>query len=155
MKPRKTQRIEPLMPMSKALTEREAEENKIQNDTVYSSFLHPHSMWRTLTGLSVLFFVLVGLTVGYYRETRLPFDSARWKANTDRAIYMSVRERMCDDLLPRLRGRSRSEVVQMLGSSEEESGKTTLIYYIGAKRILDIEFNQQQKVEQVQIRDFT
>ncbi|RYX85605.1 hypothetical protein EON83_04500 [bacterium] len=71
---------------------------------------------RILVFIVVLF---VGY-VSYYYFTRLPFDSAQWKASGNYE-NLSVRNRMCSDLLrnDRLIGLNHTQVIVLLGKPDQ------------------------------------
>jgi hypothetical protein len=94
------------------LTEQEQQKNLAQNRPP-----RRRSFWRSVVEVVVLLVLIVGVIAGYYRETRLPFDSSTWKAATQSAEGIERRGRMCDDLLAgnRLIGMTQTRVIELLG----------------------------------------
>jgi hypothetical protein len=94
--------------------------------------------------IAVTLFVLallvlcVGLRLGRDGIKPMPFDSGVWKANPSECSHASVRLRMVDDLLrtEHLQGRSREEVVDLLGEPDDTEyfRDYDMVYRLGLER---------------------
>lgn len=96
--------------------------------------------------------IIIGLSAGLYLWVRhsavlvgwgsLPFDSGRWKA-VDPRDWDSVRGKMVRSLVRdhRLKGMTRSQVIQLLGHPDGSSRATKFIYILGAYSGFGIDYD--------------
>ena len=102
---------------------------------------NPYNKYRIwFASLGILWFLISIQLAGFTRNAYFPptFDSEKWKSSDweDSSVFeRSLRERMLDDLINNaLPGRSRTEIIEMLGQPDEirdREGEETLFYYTG------------------------